>query len=133
MGRQAFMRRPAAALALVLALGGTAGCAELTTTGVPADGASEVSVESMEQPGAEAPGSEAQVEDPTAAMEQTEQFAETVVGMSDSEAQAATEAAGYAYRVVMVDGEPLAVTMDYRPDRVNVALEDDVVTAATVG
>ena len=64
---------------------------------------------------------------------QTEEFAATIVGKSDAEAKAATEAAGLTYRVVMVDGQPRAVTMDYRPDRVNVSLKDDVVVAATVG
>ena len=49
------MRRHAAALAMVLALGATAGCAELTTTGEPADG--EAVVEPVEQPG-EAHGSQ---------------------------------------------------------------------------
>lgn len=124
------MRRHAAALAMVLALGSTAGCAELTTTGEPADG--DAVVEPVVQPEG-AGGSEAQVEDMDAVLAEAEEFAATIVGMSSDEAQAATEAAGYTYRVVMVDGEPRAVTMDYRPDRVNVSLKDDVVIASTVG
>lgn len=124
------MRRQAAALAMVLALGSTAGCAELTTTGEPADG--DAVVEPAEQAG-EAHGSDPQVEDMDAVVAGTEEFAATIVGKSSDEAEAATEAAGFTYRVVMVDGEPRAVTMDYRPDRVNVSLKDDVVIASTVG
>jgi hypothetical protein len=124
------MRRQAAALAIALALGSAAGCAELTTTGEPADG--EALVEQVEQPGEEH-GSDSQAEDTEAIVAETEEFAATLVGTSAEEAEAAADAAGVTYRVVMVDGEPRAVTLDYRPDRVNVAIEDDVVTEATVG
>jgi hypothetical protein len=44
---------------------------------------------------------------------------------------AATQAAadkGCQIRVVVEDGKPLAVTQDYRPDRVNVAVKDGKVT-----
>jgi hypothetical protein len=123
------MRRTSAALALALMIGSTAACADLTTTGEPAD--EEVAVQEAGEGAGEAHGGGSGEE--TGEMEQTEAFAETVVGMTADEAQAATEAAGYTYRVVEIDGEPQAVTLDYRIDRVNVALEDDVVTSASVG
>jgi hypothetical protein len=37
--------------------------------------------------------------------------------------------AGFELRVVEVDGEPLAVTADYRPNRINVTVTDDLVVA----
>jgi len=60
-------------------------------------------------------------------------FAGTLVGMSVDDAEAATTEAGFEFRVVSVDGEERPVTMDYRPDRVNVAVEDDKVVRVTVG
>jgi hypothetical protein len=50
-----------------------------------------------------------------------------------AEAEKATTDAGYAFRVVSVDGEPKAVTMDYREDRINAEVEDDEVVRVTVG
>ena len=123
------MKGHAAALALVLAIGSTAGCAELTTTGVPADGSSAESGAMTEGHG----GSSPEVEDPNAASAEILSFAEGLVGMDTAEAQAATEEAGYTYRVGEIDGEPQAATLDYRLDRINVSLEDDVVTAVTIG
>lgn len=123
------MKRHAAALALVLAIGSTAGCAELTTTGVPADGES-AEAGAMDAGHGESSG---ETEDPAMANGEILAFAETLIGMDTEEAQAATEEAGYTYRVVSIDGEPQAVTLDYRLDRINVALEDDVVTEVTIG
>lgn len=124
------MRRGTAALALALVIGASAGCAELTTTGVPAD--DEAAVEEAAGAG-EGHGEAAGEDSAEAAGEETEAFAETVVGMTTEEAQAAVEDAGYAYREVEIDGQPQAVTLDYRLDRVNVSVEDGVVTDATVG
>lgn len=69
--------------------------------------------------------------DPDAAT--TQAFADTLVGMSTQEAQAATEEAGYAFRVLAEDGVYNAVTSDYRIDRVNVEVEKGKVTTATAG
>ena len=59
--------------------------------------------------------------------------AQTLLGLSEADAEAA--AAGYAwgYRVVARDGEQFAITMDYSPTRVNVTIEAGVVTAVYVG
>jgi hypothetical protein len=53
---------------------------------------------------------------------------ELLVGQTESGAEQAATAEGWGFRVVRRDGENLPMTMDYRPDRVNVAVEDDVVT-----
>jgi hypothetical protein len=54
---------------------------------------------------------------------------EDVVGMDVSSAESALADLGYEMRIVRLDGEDLAVTMDYREDRVNVEVEDDTVVA----
>ncbi len=46
-----------------------------------------------------------------------------VVGADVDEATATLEDAGFTLRVVRRDGEDLAATMDYVPNRVNVAVE----------
>lgn len=63
----------------------------------------------------------------------TQAFADTLVGMTAQEAQDAVEAKGLTYRVLSEDGQENAVTADYRPDRINVEIEDGTVTKATVG
>jgi hypothetical protein len=56
-----------------------------------------------------------------------------VVGAAEDAAVAAAEAAGFAVRVVERDGEVYATTQDYRTDRLNLVVDDGVVTAAAVG
>ena len=53
---------------------------------------------------------------------------ELLVGQTESAAEQAATAEGWGFRVVRRNGEDLPMTMDYRPDRVNVAVEDGVVT-----
>ena len=53
--------------------------------------------------------------------------AETLVGLSEAEAQDAAEAEGWTLRVARRDGEDLAVTEDFSPTRVNVAVADGTV------
>ena len=52
-----------------------------------------------------------------------------LVDLSEEEAASVTEAAGLPFRVVWRDGEPLAVTMDYRPGRINAAVQSGVVVS----
>jgi hypothetical protein len=52
------------------------------------------------------------------------------VGLAEAEADARAEAAGLTTRVVGVDGMDLVVTMDLRPDRLNLMLFDGAVVAA---
>jgi hypothetical protein len=54
---------------------------------------------------------------------------EESVGLSIEEFASEAKAAGFETRVVMQDGESLAVTMDYRTDRVNVVVEGPRVVA----
>jgi hypothetical protein len=59
--------------------------------------------------------------------------AEGLVGSTEEEAVATVEAAGFVARVIARDGEDLAVTDDYRVDRINLRIEGGVVTGAGVG
>jgi hypothetical protein len=63
--------------------------------------------------------------DPEVAIALLEEF----VGLSIEEFTAEAKAAGFETRVVMQDGESLAVTMDFRTDRVNVVVEGPRVVA----
>ena len=54
--------------------------------------------------------------------------ATAIVGESVEDASAAASAAGCEVRVVSKDGKPLAGTMDFRPDRINVETENGQVT-----
>lgn len=54
--------------------------------------------------------------------------ATAIVGMPIAEAEAVAEDDGCSVRVVERDGEGLASTLDFRSDRVNVAVEDGSVT-----
>ncbi|HSO03877.1 MAG TPA: META domain-containing protein [Candidatus Limnocylindrales bacterium] len=71
--------------------------------------------------------------DPMAPSDAALAMATEVVGMAESEAQAAVEGAGLTYRVVSRDGTGLAVTEDYSVSRINVAIVDGQVTEATIG
>ena len=52
---------------------------------------------------------------------------ENYVGLPLEEFTAEAKASGFSTRIVMQDGESLAVTMDYRLDRVNVAVDSGIV------
>ena len=54
------------------------------------------------------------------------------VGMSVSQAQAQAQARNVPFRIVMADGEVFAVTMDYRPGRINATVENGVVVSYEV-
>lgn len=59
--------------------------------------------------------------------------AERLVGLSEKEATASAESQGWVVRVVARDGEEFPITMDYSTGRVNLTIEDDVVTEVYVG
>jgi hypothetical protein len=52
-----------------------------------------------------------------------------LVGVDEAEAAKVAEGLGWTLRVVERDGEQLAVTMDFSPSRVNVAVEAGVVVS----
>ena len=53
--------------------------------------------------------------------------------LPQDEATALIEQAGYSWRLGTIDGEPQAVTMDYRIDRLTLTIDDGLVTDATWG
>lgn len=54
--------------------------------------------------------------------------AEVFVGLTLADAEAEADKRGWSVRTARLDGEDLALTEDYSPTRVNVAVDDDVVT-----
>lgn len=63
------------------------------------------------------------------------EIAAVVVGKTEAEAISMIESKGgqVSYRIVKRDGESFPVTMDYRMDRVNLEIENGVITNASVG
>ena len=64
----------------------------------------------------------------------TEEVADTheaIIGMTLTEARVYAEANDVMFRLGMIDGEPQAVTMDYRPGRITAEVEDDIITSYT--
>lgn len=53
--------------------------------------------------------------------------------LPQDEATARIEQAGYTWRLGTIDGEPQAVTMDYRIDRLTLTTQDGLVIDATWG
>lgn len=54
------------------------------------------------------------------------------VGLSLEQAQTLASEKGLPFRVVMKDGEALAVTLDYRPGRINASIENNIVVSYEV-
>jgi len=54
------------------------------------------------------------------------------VGLTVDQAQALATENDVAFRLGMIDGEPLAVTMDYRPGRITASTVDDIVVDYSV-
>ncbi|MCI4664695.1 MAG: hypothetical protein MRY74_08230 [Neomegalonema sp.] len=54
------------------------------------------------------------------------------VGLTVADARALAKKSAVPFRVVMRDGKHLIVTRDYRPGRINAAVEKGVVTSASV-
>ena len=53
--------------------------------------------------------------------------------MKESGAEVCATANRWLYRVGERDGEPFAVTMEYRPNRVTVSVRSGTISAVTVG
>ena len=69
-----------------------------------------------------------------AAMEKAnEEMAKTYIGRQLSEVQKEFETQNQLLRIVAQDGEAMAVTADYRPNRLNVAVKKGVITDAYFG
>jgi hypothetical protein len=63
----------------------------------------------------------------------TAELEAALVGCTEANVTLRAEAAGWTVRVVERNGEGLMVTMDYVPARLNLAVNDRVVTAASPG
>lgn len=57
----------------------------------------------------------------------------TLVGQKLEVVQPALEAAEIRYRVIEKDGEPMIMTMDYLPERLNFKIKDGVITEVSKG
>lgn len=103
-----------------------AGCSTATTLDLAGGGSAE--------PAAATPAPEPEATDElAAAAAQTQQVADTLVGLTVAQAEQRAEAAHKTTRVAVRDGEHVALTMDYRSDRINLIVDDGKVTTATVG
>ncbi|HET9547079.1 MAG TPA: hypothetical protein VFO97_04550 [Desertimonas sp.] len=97
------------------------------TTDAPAAPEPETTVPETSDPESAAPPSSAPGE---CAEEPTEETADDLlVGLTEDEATEAAEVCGWILRVVRRDREELPMTMDLRPNRVNVEVTDGEVTA----
>ena len=66
-------------------------------------------------------------------IEKTRTFASTLVGMNINDAQALTAGTGFSLRIVQQDGEYFMVTMDYRTNRIDLVINNDIITEVSVG
>lgn len=71
--------------------------------------------------------------DDTAKEPPAQDFASTLIGMNATSAQEGAESFGYRWRVMALDGEAFMGTTDFDENRVNVAIENDVVVDAWLG
>jgi hypothetical protein len=63
----------------------------------------------------------------------TNEAANTLLGMSEQEATSTAEANGWVVRIAARDGEQFALTMDYNPKRVNLTVDNGVVSDVFIG
>ena len=77
--------------------------------------------------------------DPVATEPDSEQDSETdqsnydvIIGMTLADAESWAESNNVPFRVGMLDGEALAVTMDFRPGRITASVENGVVVGYTI-
>lgn len=66
-------------------------------------------------------------------LEKAEKFAKKVIGLTPDEANAICNFEKIKIRVVSTDGKKHMVTRDARMDRINVHLENGLITSAHVG
>lgn len=65
--------------------------------------------------------------------DETTRFGQGLVGMASNQAESCALDAGYTWRVFEKDGEQFALTMDYRVTRINVKIEQGIITEAYSG
>lgn len=57
---------------------------------------------------------------------------DTIIGMSEAQAETYAAAQNVPFRIGFRDGQPLPLTRDYRPGRITASVQDDVVFEYTV-
>lgn len=81
-----------------------------------------------------APGATSDFEsEMNAQVERTRAFADTLIGMNIDEAEMLAASKGFITRIVERDGESFIVTMDYRTNRVNLTVKNDIITETFIG
>ena len=63
----------------------------------------------------------------------TQERADMLIGLTESDAESCAKSLGWAFRVGERDGESFAVTADYSQQRVTVSVTNDLVTAVVIG
>ena len=116
------MKKFSANLASALAVFVLAGC------GANAEDSAESADSESESPTAECPQSD--TADLTAI---TQERADKLIGLTESDAESCATSLGWAFRVGERDGESFAVTADYSQQRVTVSVTNDLVTSVVVG
>ena len=79
------------------------------------------------------PGDDQEVPGDVDMEEITNEEANTLLGMSEQEANTTAEANGWVVRIAARDGEQFALTMDYNPKRVNLTIDNGVVSDVFIG
>lgn len=59
--------------------------------------------------------------------------ADLLIGMVEADAEACSQDLGWQWRVGERDGEFYALTLDYRPDRVTVQIQEGIIYLVNVG
>lgn len=124
----------------VLVLAGVAGCSAATREATaPAPGSAAVTTSGTvaavptTADGTAATPSALDPSDFDGAMARTQQVADDIVGKTEHDAEQSVRAAGLQWRVGQRDGESFPLTMDLRPDRITVVVDEGRVTKATAG
>ena len=60
-------------------------------------------------------------------------FGATLIGETEHAATEALTAAGFSSRIAARDGERFALTMDWVPSRINLTINDGLVTNTSIG
>ena len=63
----------------------------------------------------------------------TQERADMLIGLTESDAESCATSLGWAFRVGERDGESFALTADYSQQRVTVSVTNDLVTSVVVG
>lgn len=142
--------RPAALAALAVVGLLLAGCGGGTTGGVATSTSTAVAVSTDAPAGASAvEGGTATVDTTTssgdggatpsgvvdldAELARTQEVADSIVGHTEHDAQQLVESKGLRWRVGQREGRTFSLTMDLRPDRITVVVDEGRVTKATAG